>query len=57
MTDRPAFDDQFAETVGERNDRLRKARLKKTAPYGEWCREPDLCADKGYCPRDPTCGD
>ncbi len=30
---------------------------KKTAAYGEWCREPALCAGKGYCPRDPTCGD
>lgn len=27
------------------------------APYGEWCRSPELCAGKGYCPRDPTCGD
>lgn len=25
--------------------------------YREWCRDPSLCADKGYCPRDPTCGD
>ena len=32
---------------------------KKTAasPYGKWCRDPNLCAGKGYCPRDPTCGD
>jgi hypothetical protein len=26
-------------------------------PYGPMCRDPDLCAGKGYCPRDPTCGD
>lgn len=25
--------------------------------YGTRCREPDLCRGKGYCPRDPTCGD
>lgn len=30
---------------------------KSSAPYGEWCRDPDLCDGKGYCPRDPTCGD
>ena len=27
------------------------------APYGPMCRNPELCAGKGYCPRDPTCGD
>lgn len=27
------------------------------SPYGEWCRDPYACANKGYCPRDPTCGD
>jgi hypothetical protein len=26
-------------------------------PYGEWCRNPDACRGKGYCPLDPTCGD
>ena len=26
-------------------------------PYGEWCRKPEACAGKGYCPLDPTCGD
>jgi len=31
--------------------------MRKHAPYGEWCRDPNLCVDKGYCPRDPTCGD
>ena len=25
--------------------------------YGEWCRKPEACAGKGYCPLDPTCGD
>lgn len=25
--------------------------------YGEWCRDPKLCAGKGYCPRDPNCAD
>ena len=30
---------------------------RKDAPYGEWCRKPDACAGKGYCPLDPTCGD
>ena len=31
--------------------------LKGSAPYGEMCRDPNLCVGKGYCPRDPTCGD
>lgn len=31
--------------------------LKMSAPYGEMCRDPNLCIGKGYCPRDPTCGD
>ena len=26
-------------------------------PYGPMCRNPSLCAGKGWCPRDPTCGD
>jgi hypothetical protein len=51
------FDQQFAETEGERNERLRRKRLKASSPYGEWCRDPDACAGKGYCPRDPNCGD
>lgn len=36
-----------------------KQLLKKAAPYREWCRErdPTVCVTKGYCPRDPTCGD
>lgn len=25
--------------------------------YGEWCRKPEACAGKGYCPLDPNCGD
>lgn len=25
--------------------------------YGEMCRDPKLCAGKGYCPRDPACND
>ena len=34
-----------------------RAFLAKSAAYGEWCRDPKLCAGKGYCPRDPNCGD
>jgi hypothetical protein len=30
---------------------------KSKAPYGMMCRDPSLCVGKGYCPRDPTCGD
>ena len=26
-------------------------------PYGPMCADPELCRGKGYCPRDPTCGD
>lgn len=25
--------------------------------YGEWCRDPQACAHRGYCPKDPTCAD
>lgn len=52
------FDQQFAETEWERNDRMaRRRKLKAASPYGEMCQDPYLCAGKGYCPRDPTCGD
>jgi len=29
---------------------------KRTPPY-PWCREPWVCVLKGYCPRDPNCGE
>ena len=51
------IDQQWAETESERNERLRRKRLKASSPYGEMCRDPTICAGKGYCPRDPTCGD
>lgn len=35
----------------------RRAEARRSSPYGEMCRDPDVCAGKGYCPRDPTCGD
>lgn len=35
----------------------RAKRARANAPYGEMCRDPKICAGKGYCPRDPTCGD
>lgn len=41
----------------ERMRMLRDELNKIIAPYGEWCRNPDACAGKGYCPLDPTCGD
>lgn len=25
-------------------------------PY-PWCRHPTICSAKGYCPRDPNCGE
>lgn len=34
----------------------RKAR-QTMPPYGEWCRKPEACRGKGYCPLAPTCGD
>jgi hypothetical protein len=30
--------------------------VAKPAPY-PFCRHPDKCAGKGYCPRDPACND
>jgi hypothetical protein len=40
-------------------DRVRELHkaLQTHSPYGEMCSDPALCHDKGYCPRDPTCGD
>lgn len=26
-------------------------------PYGSWCMDPVLCYGRGFCPRNPTCGD
>jgi hypothetical protein len=31
--------------------------LSRGVPYPEFCRHPDKCAGKSYCPRDPTCAD
>jgi len=42
----------------ERQERIAAYRAARAhAPYGDWCRDPDACRGKGYCPRDPTCGD
>jgi hypothetical protein len=30
---------------------------RKALPYNERCRSPWECVGKGYCPRDPNCGD
>jgi hypothetical protein len=30
--------------------------VEKKAPY-PFCRHPEKCAGKGYCPRDPACND
>ena len=48
---------QSARIIVEEIESERRKARKLNAPYGEWCRDPDLCAGKGYCPRDPTCGD
>ena len=40
--------------------RLKEGRARAKAQrgvYGEWCHDPTLCADLGYCPRNPTCAD
>lgn len=29
---------------------------KANAPY-PWCLHPEICVGKGYCPRDPNCGE
>lgn len=36
---------------------IANAERKSNAPYGEMCLDPQACSEKGYCPRDPTCGD
>ncbi len=40
-----------------RPDVQQRTAARAHAPYGEWCRNPDACRGKGYCPLDPTCGD
>jgi hypothetical protein len=32
------------------------ARRRALAPY-PMCRDPEACAGRGYCPRDPACND
>jgi hypothetical protein len=39
------------------HDVVRPVPDKSKTPYGEMCRDPSACAGKGYCPKDPTCGD
>ena len=49
-----------AEILAENSEawrRILKPRWRRQPPYGEMCRDPSLCLDKSYCPRDPTCGD
>lgn len=29
---------------------------RSTLPY-PWCCQPEICQHKGYCPRDPNCGE
>lgn len=36
---------------------VRRWVAKQSSPYGSMCVDPELCKGKGYCPRDPTCGD
>lgn len=31
--------------------------LEPHTAYGDWCRRPEACIGKGYCPLDPTCAD
>jgi len=56
---------QMAKNLGLKVINLKVVRMKpedlkadktKTA-YGKWCRNPQACTGKGYCPLDPTCGD
>ena len=41
----------------QRAEEARALLGRDSAPYGKMCRDPKACAGKGYCPRDPTCGD
>ena len=33
-----------------------KESLPPRPPY-PWCYHPEICIKKGYCPRDPNCGE
>jgi len=42
----------------KRQERIaERSAARAHAPYGDWCRDPDACRGKGYCPLSPTCGD
>ena len=43
--------------VGHSSDCPYQAAINAKPPYGDWCRDPQACDGKGYCPLDPTCGD
>lgn len=45
-----------AERVGAAVLGLRTA-LKAYSAYPEFCMQPELCAGKGYCPREIACDD
>ena len=41
----------------EQIERADTSQTVREPPYGPMCQNPSLCAGKGWCPRDPTCGD
>ena len=41
----------------EQIERADTSQTVREPPYGPMCRNPSLCTLKGYCPRNPTCGD
>lgn len=54
MTEAERAEIRRAIKIGEFLDSLERHAAEP--PYGPMCRNPELCAGKGYCPRDPTCG-
>jgi hypothetical protein len=53
----PTADAEMVEAINRQHARETGNAAEPKPPYGEWCRNPKLCAGKGYCPRDPNCGD
>lgn len=41
----------------QREQRMCKAIASGPSTPYPWCREPDACSGKGYCTRNPNCGE
>lgn len=47
----------FKRAQGLTSDGGFRSKQRPQGVYGPMCRDPEICTEKGYCPRDPTCAD